>query len=243
MKRNKVSVITVVKDPKREDFLRTMNSVVMQTYKNLEYIVKIHKNDPVAKSILESYPHTDKMKILSTDDVHLYDAMNQGREQASGSHVIFLNSGDYFIERDTIRRAMQEVSCADVIYYSDYVCKGDLRVIEPLTGMKYRSTLRHEATIVPKYLYDENPFWLSGYTSEDFRFFRKMYYSDIVFKKLSVPLTDILPLGVSDRNRISVISEWQDIAAIEGIEMVLYTYWRLVERLKRSAKFFMGIPY
>ena len=238
-----LTVITVVKDPVKENFYKTMESVVSQTYKNFEYIVKINKNDNYASRVFQKYKKKSKIKLLVKEDCHLYDAMNQAREISKGEFIIYLNSGDYFISRNTLISAVSEINDKNFIYYSDFTFKGTLKEIPNLNRMKFRSTLRHEATIVPKNLYDKYPFLIHGYTSEDFRFFRKMFYNGQQFKKLSIPMTDILPLGVSDRNRISVLTEWEDISGVSGINHLYYKFWRVNERIKIFIKIILGLKY
>ena len=89
----KVSVITgtynsakTVKD--------TIESVLSQTYDNIEYIIIDGLSKDNTLDIVNSYG--DKIsKVVSAKDKGIYDAMNKGVALATGDIVGILNSDDF----------------------------------------------------------------------------------------------------------------------------------------------------
>lgn len=114
----KFSIITVTYNAGKvlED---TIQSVITQTYKNVEYIIVDGKSTDGTMDIVNRYRehiHT----IVSEPDKGLYDAMNKGIDLATGDYLCFLNAGDELHEDDTIQLIVHslngEKELPDVIY-------------------------------------------------------------------------------------------------------------------------------
>lgn len=86
-KQLKVSIITVVWN-NAETIKDAIDSVLGQTYKNIEYIIVDGASTDGTVEIVQSYG--DKItKFVSEKDKGLYDAMNKGLRLATG-HVIVM---------------------------------------------------------------------------------------------------------------------------------------------------------
>ena len=114
----KFSIITVTYNAGKvlED---TIQSVITQTYKNVEYIIIDGKSTDGTMDIVNRYRehiHT----IVSEPDKGLYDAMNKGIDLATGDYLCFLNAGDELHEDDTLQLIVHslngEKELPDVIY-------------------------------------------------------------------------------------------------------------------------------
>lgn len=114
----KFSIITVTYNAGKvlED---TIQSVITQTYKNVEYIIVDGKSTDGTMDIVNRYRehiHT----IVSEPDKGLYDAMNKGIALATGDYLCFLNAGDELHEDDTLQLIVHslngEKELPDVIY-------------------------------------------------------------------------------------------------------------------------------
>ncbi len=114
----KFSIITVTYNAGKalED---TIQSVITQTYKNVEYIIVDGKSTDGTMDIVNRYRehiHT----IVSEPDKGLYDAMNKGIDLATGDYLCFLNAGDELHEDDTLQLIVHSLSgekeLPDVIY-------------------------------------------------------------------------------------------------------------------------------
>ncbi len=102
----KISIITVVWNNK-ETIKDAIDSVLSQTYKNIEYIVVDGASSDGTVEIVKSYG--DKItKFLSEPDSGLYDAMNKGLKLASGDIVGILNSDDFYIDENVVQKVVDE---------------------------------------------------------------------------------------------------------------------------------------
>ena len=90
-----------------------IDSVLNQTYKNIEYIIIDGVSTDGTIEIVRSYG--DKVsKFLSEPDSGLYDAMNKGIFLATGDVVGILNSDDFYIDDQVIQRVVKEFEVKDV---------------------------------------------------------------------------------------------------------------------------------
>ena len=104
----KVSVITVVKNDV-DNIRRTIESVVHQTYPNIEYLVVDGNSNDGTKGIIEEY--TDQIDVyISESDDGIYHAMNKGILNSNGDWIGILNSGDEYIDNNTIKKVFSEVN-------------------------------------------------------------------------------------------------------------------------------------
>ena len=102
----KISIITVVRNNKKT-IKDAIESVLGQTYKDIEYIVIDGASTDGTVEVVKSYG--DKIsKFLSEPDCGLYDAMNKGIALASGDVVGILNSDDFYIDNGVIERVVKE---------------------------------------------------------------------------------------------------------------------------------------
>ena len=119
-----LTVITVVYNNAR-DIERTIQSIVNQTYTNIEYIVIDGKSTDGTLQIIERYKE-HIAQLLSEKDKGIYDAMNKGLQLATGDYVIFMNSGDEFFESTTVEKVFDTAPDAD-IYYGETEMVNDAR--------------------------------------------------------------------------------------------------------------------
>ena len=97
----KISVITITYNS--EKTLRdTIESVLSQSYQDIEYVIVDGKSKDGTCDIVRSYG--DRIsKFVSEKDNGLYDALNKGIRLATGDVVGFLHSDDIFASTETIK--------------------------------------------------------------------------------------------------------------------------------------------
>ncbi|NJR40923.1 MAG: glycosyltransferase [Leptolyngbyaceae cyanobacterium CSU_1_4] len=97
----KVSVITVCKNSEKT-LERSIQSLMAQTYPDIEYIVIDGDSTDGTKEIIEQYG--DRVThFISEPDNGIYSAMNKGIKMVSGSLLYFLNSDDYLFDAKVIQ--------------------------------------------------------------------------------------------------------------------------------------------
>lgn len=96
----------------------TIQSVITQTYRNVEYIIVDGGSKDHTLDIINRYRehiHT----LVSEPDKGLYDAMNKGIRLATGDYLCFLNAGDELHEDDTLQLMVHSITgteLPDVLY-------------------------------------------------------------------------------------------------------------------------------
>ena len=94
MEKNKISIITVVKNSSNT-IEKTIKSVLAQEYKNLEYIIIDGGSTDGTLEIIKEYKKNISI-FLTEKDNGIWDAMNKGIKLANGDLIGFLNSGDIY---------------------------------------------------------------------------------------------------------------------------------------------------
>tara|TARA_Y100001958_G_C21160917_1_gene494804 strand:+ start:497 stop:1240 length:744 start_codon:yes stop_codon:yes gene_type:complete len=94
MEKNKISIITVVKNSSNT-IEKTIKSVIAQEYRNLEYIIIDGGSTDGTLEIIKGYKKNISI-FLTEKDNGIWDAMNKGIKLANGDLVGFLNSGDIY---------------------------------------------------------------------------------------------------------------------------------------------------
>lgn len=122
----RISLITVSRNAKAT-IGRCMDSVIMQDYQHIQYIVVDgNSDDGTWELILEN--KADIHVLIREADEGMYDAINKGIRLASGDVVGILNADDYFVDEQVLSAiaAYFEAQDPDILYADlDYVDEGD----------------------------------------------------------------------------------------------------------------------
>ncbi len=168
MKR-KVSIITVSYNSEKT-IKDTIESVLNQTYENIEYIIIDGLSKDNTVEIIKSYESKFiekgiKYKWISEKDNGIYDAMNKGIIKSKGDIIGIINSDDWY-EKDAVEKVINKYNQDnfDMIY-------GDLRVIRKnkiyikKAKLKKIVTTRywnHPTTFISKRIYEKNLYKLES---------------------------------------------------------------------------------
>ena len=97
---------------------KTIQSVISQTYRNVDYIIVDGKSKDNTLQIADTYKQWIRC-LVSEPDKGLYDAMNKGIRLATGDYLCFLNAGDKFHDNDTLQQlvnSLKDGELPDVLY-------------------------------------------------------------------------------------------------------------------------------
>lgn len=195
----------------------TIQSVITQTYRNLEYIIIDGGSKDRTLEIIEQYrPHIHK--VVCEPDKGLYDAMNKGIKQAAGDYICFLNAGDELHEDDTLLlmvHSITESTLPDVLYgetaivdeEGHFVRMRRLSAPEHLTWKSFKSGMLvcHQAFFARRDLAE--PFDLRYRFSADFDWCIRIMKKSQTLHNTHLTLIDYLNEGMTTRNHKASLKE------------------------------------
>ncbi len=91
---------------------KTVGSILAQSCGDYEIIVK---DGLSADGCLDGLPEDAKgrIRVFREGDTGIYDGMNQALRHVRGEFVYFLNCGDFFYDKDVLRRVKEQIEKAE----------------------------------------------------------------------------------------------------------------------------------
>ncbi|MFV0484036.1 MAG: glycosyltransferase family 2 protein [Bacteroidales bacterium] len=204
------SIITVSYNCKNT-FSMTMDSVVKQSFQNIEYIVVDGQStDGTAELIKERQSRIDKW--VSEPDSGIYDAMNKGVSMASGEWILFLNSGDLLADEQVLEKVADSINNRanlDIVYGNILVEKGGELVVREAKDPQsiHKMYFCHQSAFTKTNLLRKIPFDTNYKMSADLDFFKRCYDEGYTFLKLPLLITIYDLTGISNTNRVAGLQE------------------------------------
>ena len=111
----KISIITATFNSAKT-VRDTFDSVLAQTYHDIEYIVVDGLSKDNTLDIIKEYApkFNGRMRYISEKDKGLYDAMNKGIAMATGDIVGILNSDDFYTSNDILELVAETMNNEDI---------------------------------------------------------------------------------------------------------------------------------
>jgi glycosyltransferase involved in cell wall biosynthesis len=206
-----VSAITVVKNGERY-LEKTIQSVINQTYTNIEYIIIDGGSTDNTLDIIQKY----KNKIdcwVSENDKGIYDGMNKGIDLAKGEWVIFINAGDKFYKNNIVERIFLGKNYgADFIY-------GDSKIVYSPKFSRIQQAgeiknfwkgmiFSHQSLFTRCDVFKKYKFNINNKIGADFEFLFTCYINNYKFCNGHIPIATVLAGGLSDTDRVGSILSW-----------------------------------
>ena len=220
------SIITVSFN-EAENIVRTIESVISQSYKDYEYIIVDGGSKDGTYEIEEkmlSEINNINAKISSEPDTGIYNAMNKGIYRAEGDWLLFLNAGDSFVNRRVLENIAIKISkakeCSD-IYYGEVICKYKnlykvIKTSEP-SMLKFRMPFCHQCAVIKKELMKKYKYDESYRIAADYNFFLSAYLDNARFESIHNPIAVFSLDGISSRESIESEIEYLSIRYSKGV--------------------------
>lgn len=190
----------------------TINSVLNQTYKNIDYIIIDGGSTDGTVEKIKKY--VDRISLfISEKDTGIYNAMNKGLVYAKGKWVLFLNSGDWLYAVDTISTVCCHIDESIDVFYGDQCFDyGDKKIIKcsdsSLCNFSKYMPLFHPATLVKRELLKEHPFDEKYKIAADYKQLYSLYLEGYSFKKINIVISNFEAVsGVSNINYSQAMKE------------------------------------
>ena len=111
-----ITIITVSYNA-QETIRETIESVIYQTYKEIEYIIIDGASTDQTLGIISEY-EDHISRLISEPDKGIYNAINKGIMHANGKYIGILNADDVLESSDVIGKivAFLEINDSDLIF-------------------------------------------------------------------------------------------------------------------------------
>jgi glycosyltransferase len=205
----KISIITICYNSET-DIRLTIESVINQTYQNIEYIIVDGASRDKTLEIINVY-HDKIAKIISEPDKGLYDAINKGIKNATGDIVGLIHAGDRLYDDDVIFKIAKhfEENDIDISYgYSKAINKEEKCVRITKVSEFKKSLIRrgwmpsHQSIYVKRDLFAFYGYYdLNFHPFSDYEWIiRYFYISNLKIKKIDAYILKFSTGGISTSN-------------------------------------------
>jgi glycosyltransferase involved in cell wall biosynthesis len=241
-----VSIITAVKNGEKY-IKKTIESVISQTYKNIEYIIIDGFSTDKTLDIIKKYEDVIDY-CVSEKDNGISEAFNKGIKLSNGELIGIINSDDWY-EPNTVEKVVK-------VYKSDKnigIIHGDLRffkdnvplfVISPhnnpqkiWTDMIYN----HPTCFVKKDIYIKYGMYNEKYKyAMDYELLLRFYINGVKFYYINDILANMRYEGKSDKNAIKALKETREISINYGYPAYKANFWFIYKSTKYILKKLIG---
>lgn len=247
----KISIITVCYNSSKT-IQKTIDSIRIQKYKNIEYIVIDGGSTDTTVDIIKKNSDIINLWVSEPDD-GLYDAMNKGIKMATGDIVGILNSDDTFFNKNVINEVALfhcknniEASIGNIIQHNE---GGKTKRIYSSKNwhpekLKIGFMPPHPSIFFKKELFDKFGFYKLDYKiGADYEIITRFFLKDkIIWEYSGITTTSMLIGGVSSSGFESykkITSEIQkalnqnDIK-FSSLKIRARFIWKLKELIKKN---------
>ncbi len=212
------SIITVTYNAEKV-LEETIQSVITQTYRNVEYIIVDGASKDNTLKIIKKYQGYISL-MVSEPDKGLYDAMNKSIQMATGDYLCFLNAGDKLHENNTLQRiaeTLNDKELPDVVYGETAIVDEEgnflhmrrLSTPEHLTWKSFKQGMLvcHQAFLAKRELALKHPYNLQYRFSADFDWCIRIMKEAKCLHNTRLTLVNYLNEGMTTRNHKASLKE------------------------------------
>lgn len=198
---NKISIITINYN-NIGGLKRTVDSVLLQTWKDFEWIVIDGGSTDGSRELIEGISQ-HLSYWCSEHDRGIFHAMNKGIRQAKGDYILFLNSGDYFSSSKSLKHAKPETWFADIVGCDAFMGSGKKKTYyQAPRKVTYQRlvcmSLCHQSTFIRRILLTEKNYDETSKIGADWMWwFYAFVDNDFTYTNISVPITVMDTTGIS----------------------------------------------
>lgn len=203
-----ISIITICFNEKK-NIQKTCESIISQNLKNYEWIVIDGGSTDGTIDKINKYKNKIN-KFISEEDNGIYDAMNKGIKLAKGEWIIFMNGGDCFYNKESLKDIFKSDYNYDIIFADGindvYNTKHPLPINKKGKIILYKfftnHSLCHQATFIRRSLFKK-----VGLYDTNYKIIADHVFNYIAFKKFKVKYKYIKEItALIDISGVSMIS-------------------------------------
>lgn len=216
---------------------KTIQSIILQTYKNIEYIVIDGASTDITIEIIRQYE--DKITYwVSEPDSGIYDALNKGIKKATGDWLYFIGADDV-LDNPTIIDSIfssQPLDEFDILYGD--VMIGSKRLAKGVFGevLKLKNTIQHQGTFYNRRVFQDFLYQPTFLCSSDYELNLKLYLQRAKHLKLDKIIARCGNKGISNQGNIKNYLEenWARSHYLNPIESSFYNSLGILRFLFKS---------
>jgi glycosyltransferase involved in cell wall biosynthesis len=196
---------------------KTIASVMRQEYENYQYLIVDGNSTDGSVNLINSFDICDLDKVIEKDE-GIYHAMNKAIAIADGEWLLFMNSGDVFVDSTSLNLAMSKIKPTTDVIYANWIYANSGKYIN---ASKEKMAVRHQSVIYKKSLHDIYGTYVASnnVTISDYIFFLSIAGTEWNYHNA--------PLSICDESGVSSkVSHFYQKIAVDFI-------------FERSGKFFL----
>ena len=238
----KISIITVCLNSKKT-IRDTLNSVLSQTYTNIEHIIIDGGSTDGTYKIIEEYPNKNK-KVYIKKKTGIYSAMNEGIKRSTGEIICILNSDDIYNSNTTIENTVKYIEkypkfdlyFGDVVYFEGnqfYDIKRYYQAKKFSVNLMQNGDMPpHPASFVRKKIYKKIGLYnMDMKIASDFDFFlRCLKINNRKYKLLNQIIVRMRVGGASGKNLLTYITTTREILKSLKLNKINHVYFYVITR-------------
>ena len=207
-KKVNITIVTVVLNDQNK-IVKTIQSVVNQNYKDYEYIIVDGKSSDFTRQRINQFrKYIDK--IFVKKDESIYEAMNLAIKHSQGEWIFFLNSGDWFCNRNVLNFFSDKIFSSKIIYGNVIKSYKNFNIVwngKNFNKDSFIMPFSHQSAFVRTALLQKNFFKINFKIISDFVFFYDCFLKKIRFQKINKNISVVSTEGISNKNRIKSLLE------------------------------------
>lgn len=235
----KVSIITVSWNS-NQTIKDTIESVIAQTYDDIEYIVVDGGSTDGTIETVKSYGN-QIAQFVSEPDNGIYDAMNKGVGLATGDIVGILNSDDHFCDKNIVKQVVDKFlsSRAGVVLTNVCMMSNEGKVFRNYEAydlnkrvMRFGFAPPHPGAFIAKEVYTRVGLYDTSFKiSADFDFFLRILLMSEKIELLNIKSVNMLEGGVSTSGIKSYYESTKELYCALKKNRVYTNYFLILLRL------------
>lgn len=185
----KVSVITCAYNSERF-ILNTIESVLSQSYKNIEYIIVYSPSNDKTWEKIKKFKK--RIAIYTIPPRGIGYSMNYGIKKAKGDIICHLHSDDFFLNKDVVKNVIERFENPKtkwgfgitimVNMNGDVIKRIPQKFISPLPIFQYiSSTIPHQSTFIRREIFEKYGFFDENSIFCDYEFFLRVWKDEKPF--------------------------------------------------------------
>lgn len=221
---------------------KTVDSVISQTYKEIEFIVIDGASTDNSKQIIENNLSNISYWVSEKDN-GIYDAQNKGILKAKGDYYLFLNSGDVLADKFVLEKIVPFLSSNKSFYYGNLLLLKDNKTEKHLAPKEIEldfllnSTFWHPCVFIKSDLFKQFGLYNTSFDiCGDYEFFiRCLLKPNVTTQYLNEYITLFDGEGISnDATKINVQNKERDLAWKLNVSEIIFDSLKKQNAFSRS---------